>query len=164
MAIATAHSLVTRSGTGEMSLAELVATELAPYRRDLNVAIGGPEFTVVADAGLALALALHELASNAAKYGALSMETGRLAVGWEMAGSGDRDSLRIVWTETGGPQVTAPVRRGFGTALIERSLAHEFGALVERDFAPSGLICVIEIPITDETGRPVVSAAREGRA
>jgi two-component sensor histidine kinase len=85
---------------------------------------------------------LHELCTNAVKYGALSNGNGRVAVHWTFEPA-DAPLLRITWTETGGPPVAAPTARGFGSKLIERALAAELGAPVAMDFRPEGLICVI---------------------
>jgi two-component sensor histidine kinase len=93
---------------------------------------------------LALALALHELATNAAKYGALSNDTGRVRIAWRVGpGEGCR-SLRLEWREVDGPPVTAPDRKGFGSRLIEQSLAAEFAGEVTMTYHPTGLVCLIE--------------------
>ena len=155
-AIAKAHSLLTQQGGRvEASLRDLITTELAPYDRNggnlvMNRAV--VDVALTPKAGLALALAVHELTSNAAKYGALSTPVGRLAVSWEIADSGDNRTLNFTWTETGGPAVQPPTRRGFGTTLIERTLSHEFEAKVTREFRAAGLCCTISLPLTDEVG------------
>jgi two-component system CheB/CheR fusion protein len=106
-------------------------------------------------------MAIHELASNAAKYGPLSAVSGRLEVRWTITGGTDNEILALSWAESGGPAVKAPTRRGFGTTLIERALTHELDAEVRREFAVSGLRCTIEIPLTKEVGR--VRPARYNR-
>jgi two-component system CheB/CheR fusion protein len=94
--------------------------------------------------------AIHELAGNAAKYGALSTPSGRLAVTWSL-GDTAGGMLNFNWVETDGPPITQlPSRQGFGTVLVERTLSHEFDAIVKREFLPSGLRCSIEIPLTSE--------------
>jgi two-component system CheB/CheR fusion protein len=98
-------------------------------------------------------MALHELVSNAVKYGGLSTTSGRLTINWNISRIEDVPTLKLVWTEAGGPVVSVPSRRGFGTTLIERSLAHELDAGVYREFLASGLQCTIAIPFTDEIGR-----------
>ena len=90
-----------------------------------------------------LALAFHELATNASKYGALSTPEGRLSVRWTTAD----DQLHLTWTERGGPPVTPPERRGFGTRMIERTLASEFEGKVELDFASEGVTCTVVAPL-----------------
>ena len=153
-AIAKAHSLLTQSGVGEVSLRTILETELAPYDRSGgNLVVSGPDIALTPKAGLAMAMALHELASNAAKYGALSTGAGRLTVAWEATDSGGAQALALAWAETGGPAVSPPTRRGFGTTLIERSLAHELDAEVTREFLPGGLRCTVVVPLTDEFGR-----------
>ena len=153
-AIAKAHSLLTQAGRGEMSLRALVATELAPYDRGAgNVAIEGADVALTPSAGMALAMAVHELASNAAKYGALSTPAGRLTVRWTTTNDATSRMFAFDWTETGGPVVRPPTRRGFGTTLIERALANELDAKVSRQFLETGLRCVIEIPLREEVGR-----------
>ena len=156
IAIAKAHSLLTQSGHGGILLSTLVATELAPFDHGPDhVSVSGPEVELTPRAGLALAMAVHELASNAAKYGALSTAAGRLTVAWEIGPSTDGPVLTLAWTEAGGPEVRPPTRRGFGTTLIERAIRHDFGATVTRDFLPSGVSCTLAVPLTSHTARLV---------
>jgi two-component system, chemotaxis family, CheB/CheR fusion protein len=152
-AIAKAHSLLTHSGEGQVSLRAVVTLELAPYDNcDGNVAVTGPDVSLTPKAGLALAMAFHELASNAAKYGALSAATARLSVGWSVSCGTNGPTLTIVWAERDGPEVRPPERRGFGTTLIERALTDELDAEVHRDFLAAGLHCTFAIPFTEEVG------------
>ncbi len=154
-AIAKAHGLLTQSGEGEVSLRAIVTTELAPYDRGKgNLAITGADVTLTPKAALALAMAVHELASNAAKYGALSTTSGRLTVTWDVVDGAGKPALTLAWTETGGPAVQPPKRRGFGTTLIERALTHELDAEVSREFLPAGLRCAVSIPLTEDIGFP----------
>jgi two-component system CheB/CheR fusion protein len=158
VAISRAHSVLTRTGGGDgASLRELLTTELAPYDRGgQSLSITGVDLVVTPRAGLSLAMAFHELASNAAKYGALSTEAGALAVSWTVSHESGA-ILHFVWTETGGPPIAhAPSQRGFGSTLIERTLSHEMDAVVRREFRPSGLHCTIDIPLTGEIGRTKV--------
>jgi two-component system CheB/CheR fusion protein len=122
---------------------------LAPYNRAIaNITIEGPAVALTPKAGLALAMAIHELASNAAKYGALSKPTGALSVTWRIE-TNEVSLLDFGWIESGGPPIAGPPsRRGFGTTLIERTLSHEFDATVKRNFSASGLKCSIAIPLT----------------
>jgi two-component sensor histidine kinase len=92
---------------------------------------------------LSIAMALHELATNAAKYGALSNESGRITLAWRVDGA----TLRLEWREHGGPPVTAPTRRGFGTRLIERGLSAELGGEVRLAFEPDGVVCTMVAPL-----------------
>ncbi|MDR6305326.1 two-component system CheB/CheR fusion protein [Nitrobacter vulgaris] len=150
-AIARAHGRLTDNGRGAVSLGELVSTELAPYNRtNTNIKIEGPPVEFTPKAGLALAMAIHELASNAAKYGALSKPAGVLSASWQIE-KGSSGLLNFSWIETGGPSITEqPSRRGFGSTLIERTLALEFDATVKREFLLSGLKCSIAMPLTPE--------------
>lgn len=150
-AIARAHSLLTDGGRGAALLGELVRTELAPYdRATTSISIAGPPVALTPKAGLAMAMAIHELAGNAAKYGALSASGGQLAITWSVDDKAT-GMLDFCWIETGGPSIAEPPkRRGFGTTLIERTLSHEFDATVKREFPPSGLRCSISIPATAE--------------
>ena len=104
-------------------------------------------------ANLSLALAVHELATNSAKYGALSTEDGHLDVTWRVTGASGRSELEIVWLETAGPPVAPPSRRGFGTKLIELSLVRGLKAKVNREFLEAGVRCQISVPFTADIGR-----------
>nr|WP_294544719.1 CheR family methyltransferase [uncultured Rhodopila sp.] len=150
-AIAKAHGLLTQSGHGELLLQALILTELAPYERGAgNIEVGGSAVSLTPKAGLALAMAIHELASNAAKYGSLSNGSGSLSVTWAVEQRPHGPVLALNWSETGGPVVRPPTRRGFGSTLIERGLAHELDAEVTQAFLPEGLRCTIAIPMTTE--------------
>jgi two-component sensor histidine kinase len=96
---------------------------------------------------LALAMALQELATNAIKYGALSAEAGTVEIGWSVTDEAGLPRLHLRWEERGGPPVAAPTRRGFGSRLIERSLAQDLGGSVTLAFHPDGLTCTLEAPI-----------------
>jgi two-component sensor histidine kinase len=93
-------------------------------------------------------MALQELATNAAKYGALANETGEVRLTWSREAFPPHLHLR--WEETGGPPVSPPARRGFGSRLIERSLAHDLGGTVAIEFAPGGVVCVVDAPLTHQ--------------
>jgi two-component system CheB/CheR fusion protein len=152
-ALTRAHNLLTRGGDIGGALEIILQTELAPYIDTADrVTIEGPRVTLTPKAGLSLAMAVHELATNAAKYGALSVPEGRLSISWQSVTDTERQSLRIVWQEKGGPRVSPPSKRGFGTTLIERALAYEFEAKVDRTFALGGLTCVFQLPLTREIG------------
>ena len=153
MAIARAHSLLTDRGTtGGGTLRDIIDTELEPYRRR-DLLVEGPELVLTPEAGLSIAMAIHELASNAAKYGSLSEPKGRLAISWTVTGRPER-RLRLSWVESGGPRIAGPpTQRGFGTTLIERSMAYEWDAQVERSFAESGVACIIDLPFTTAVGK-----------
>jgi two-component system CheB/CheR fusion protein len=152
-AIARAHSMLTEhGGHTAASLRDLVITELEPYRDGDNILVDGVEIALRPRPGLSLAMAIHELASNAAKYGALSTPAGRLAVSWT-ADAAPNGMLSFCWLETGGPPIAGPPsQRGFGTTLIERTLTHELDAAVNQEFLSSGLRCTINLPLTAEIG------------
>ena len=144
-AMATAHRLLTDSRWHGVQLDALVAEELRAYGDGTStgrICAGGPALTLRPQVALALSLALHELATNAAKHGALSVPEGRLTVAWQLTDSG----LVLSWQESGGPLVQAPRQRGFGLTLIDRSLAHELGAASSLEFAPGGLRCTVAVP------------------
>lgn len=161
-AIAKAHSLLTQEGRMGASFAEIIKTELAPYHSVAErVTVSGEDVTLTPRAGMALSMAIHELTTNAAKYGALSVEAGCIDICWEAVGDGQAPALRIEWAERSGPLVHPPTRRGFGTTLIERALSYEFDAKVQRAFLPTGLVCVIEMSLTDEVGQMGVRDVEE---
>ena len=150
--IARAHALMTRGGDGEGALLDLVTTELAPYDHVANITKGGDDVLLSSSAGLTVALAIHELATNAAKYGALSVPEGRLDVRWRVTGQSPNQIFSLVWHETEGPPVNPPSGRGFGTRLIETSVAHSLGATVKREFRTSGVHFEITAPFVVDIG------------
>ena len=107
----------------------------------------GPEVALSSKTALALTLAMHELATNALKYGAWSQGRGRVAVEWTLAPAPQGQRLRLAWRESGGPPVTVPRRRGFGSRLIEQGLSGEMGGTVRMAFAPEGLVCTLDAPV-----------------
>ena len=152
-AISRAHGLLTELGGVEGSLAKLVATELKPFKQRTNVSMAGDDVVLTSRANLSMALAIHELATNAVKYGALSTEDGHLDVTWRVTGSSDTPQLELVWLETGGPPVLPPTGRGYGTKLIELSLVRGLTATVNREFLEAGVRCQILVPLTRDIGR-----------
>ncbi|UTP40896.1 PAS domain S-box protein [Phenylobacterium sp. LH3H17] len=152
-AISRAHALLTELGGVEGSLRELVATELRPYEHRANVTMSGDDVILSSNANLSMALAVHELATNSAKYGSLSTEEGHLEVTWCVRGTDAESELEVMWLETGGPPVAPPSRRGFGTKLIELSLVRGLNAKVNREFLETGVRCEISVPLTDTIGR-----------
>ena len=90
-----------------------------------------------------LSMIVHEIATNAAKYGALSNDTGKVTLDWEVITEDAKPQLRLIWTETGGPHVTAPVQRGFGSRLIERSARDQLGGEATVDFLPRGVVYTV---------------------
>ena len=124
-------------------MGEVVTEALAPFCAPNRVSTEGPMLMLPPSTAVALALATHELATNAAKYGALSNATGRVSIRWAV----DADALTFVWREEGGPAVARIERSGFGTRLIKRTLAAELRGTAELDFAPTGLVCTVEAPL-----------------
>lgn len=147
LALSNAHSLLTRSHWENAALARVAADTFANQGVDpARVSIAGPAVELPARQALGLSLALHELCTNALKYGALSNEDGRITLGWAIGGSDGR-RVSIAWTETGGPPVTAPERQGFGSRLIRQVLSSDLDAEVSMAFEPAGLVCTIVAPI-----------------
>jgi PAS domain S-box-containing protein len=143
--LAVAHGLLTRANWENVPLRQLVADALmlrteARARYDLD----GPEVSLSPKQALAIAMALHELNTNAAKHGALSVNGGRVELRWSVTQS--PEELRLTWRERGGPQVAAPKTKGFGLFMIERILAQDLDGEVTLEFAPDGLVCRIHAP------------------
>jgi PAS domain S-box-containing protein len=137
-ALSRAHDLLTRSSWEGASLEDVVRQTLAPYMAQVGVVtIAGPPVTLVANAAVTVHMGLHEMATNAAKYGALSVGTGRVSVEW-WTQPGDPPRLVFDWRETGVPSVQAPVREGFGTRLI-KAVGRELNARIEPQLRPDGL-------------------------
>jgi two-component sensor histidine kinase len=110
--------------------------------------VQGPPVQIPPRMALALAMALQELATNAVKYGALSNGVGQIRVHWTLNDEGASKRLRLIWEEAEGPPVRQPARRGFGTRLIERSLAEDLDGDVRIEFAPTGVVCSVDAPLT----------------
>ena len=149
-ALSRAHDVLTRENWGGAFLREVVLEAIAPFQGAGNerFEIDGPDVRLSPRIALAIAMALQELGTNAVKYGALCNETGRVAIAWSMTWQADGMRLRVVWKEAGGPPVAEPSRRGFGTRLIERSLAQELDGDVTIAFAPGGVVCTIDAPLS----------------
>jgi two-component sensor histidine kinase len=148
-ALAVAHGLLTHTAWGEVELGELIRRIVAPYENGGpgNITIEGPPVRLPARQVVPMTLMLHELATNAAKYGALSCEAGRLAVTWTVEGRGAARQVGLRWRESGGPRVEPPTRKGFGAALIERSMAYELDGEAHLDYRPDGLCCTLLFPL-----------------
>lgn len=146
MALAATHNLLTASHWDSAALADIANDTLQPgdvYKGRVDIA--GPRVLLPPREALALSMALHELMTNAVKYGALSTDKGRVRLAWSRA-DGDKPLLRLTWTESGGPPVEAPNRRGFGSVLLERSLKEDLGGTVDMSYRPEGLACAVEVP------------------
>jgi PAS domain S-box-containing protein len=150
IALSQAHDQLTRRHWKSADLRGIVTGATAPYlgRAHDKIATVGEDVTVTPRAALTLALAVHELTTNAAKYGALSSPTGRIEVHWRaVRGANLPPRLWIEWREEGGPPVKVPERRGFGTRFIEGSVASELQGKAHLQFDPTGLRCTMEIPL-----------------
>jgi two-component sensor histidine kinase len=138
-------------GSRRATLLEEVFREvLAPYiGQDDRIEIKGPAIEVGAREVPLLHMGFHELATNAAKHGALSVPSGRVSVDWERVFHEHGEALQLTWTESGGPIVRPPVRRGFGSTLVEHALASEFGGEIKITFPRHGVICIMRLPLLD---------------
>lgn len=149
MALASAHVLMTEAQWRSAPLHELVTRTIAPFAEGAGAPrfrLHGPHATLPPKSAVAFALAVHELCTNAAKYGALSGEHGRVDAAWRFVQTPDGERLRFSWRESGGPTVNVPASRGFGARLLERGLSSELRGSVRLRFPPEGLICEIDAP------------------
>ena len=169
MALAAAHDVLTRELWEGAALDDIVDGALAPFggRKSGRFQVAGPALHLRPRSALALSMGLHELATNAVKYGALSTAHGMVTICWAAAA----DSFVLTWTECGGPPVAKPARCGFGTRLIERVLAQDLGGLARLDFSdPSGVTCRVEAPLHETAAAaaaailPMVGRRPEPRA
>lgn len=144
--MANAHALLSRSQWQGVSLAELARSELAPYVREGSARVEGPEVRLSAEAIQPMAIVLHELVTNASKYGALSTPRGRITVRWDWRKP--QEQLLLEWIETDGPPVVVPSQPGYGTGAIRNLIPYELGGTVDLSFAAEGLRCRIELPST----------------
>ena len=154
-ALARAHDQLLRTSWRSADMKTLIEDTLSAYGNDdgLDVAIDGPRVQLTPKQGLGLGLILHELATNASKYGSLSTPEGRLSVRWRLEATTAVPNIRLEWQEQGGPPVHPDSEKGFGTKLIERSCAYELGGTAELFFEPAGL----EVKITFPKDEPVAT-------
>jgi len=145
--MANSHALLSRGRWQGVSLADLIHCELAPCVGEGSATVKGPDVVLAAEATQAVAMVLHELVTNAAKYGALSSPYGRVSVCWDWRSTGNpRDQLALEWQEMGGPPVVAPKKSGYGTSVIRDLIPYELGGTVDLVFPPGGVRCRLEIP------------------
>jgi PAS domain S-box-containing protein len=152
LALSKAHSLLGREHWAGVSLRDVINQILQPFglndRRIGRFSVEGGDVRLPPKAGLTLAMVFHELATNAAKYGALSNGgAGKIDIAWQVDATPQGDRIRLRWRESGGPRVTPPSRKGFGSRLIEGGLAQDLDGEVRLDYAPEGLVCQIEMPV-----------------
>jgi len=144
-ALAETHNLLSQEKWQGSELQDVIARVLQPYllNNPQRVRMYGPKVPLSPRLAVVLSMIVHEIATNAAKYGALSNDTGTVTLDWEILEESDGRKLRLIWTEAGGPHVTAPVQRGFGSRLIERSARDQLGGEATVDFLPRGVVCTV---------------------
>ncbi len=165
VALSKAHDVLTDEQWSGADLAQIAAQAAQPFRMGLGearISLKGPPVRVPPKTAIAVALALHELATNAVKYGALSTSEGWVDFSWDLAAGGDEpDELIATWRECGGPRVTPPTRAGFGTRLIERGLAADLNGEVSIAYPPDGVVCTIRARLDpDQDTEPLVVPPR----
>jgi PAS domain S-box-containing protein len=149
LALARANDVLVAETWAGASLASVAAEMAGPHGGDERFTIAGPEVRLAPTLATAMALGLHELATNAAKYGALSTPPGRVELSWTVDGDGAERRLAMTWRERGGPPVGEPGPAGFGTRLIQRGLAHELKGEVRLTYAPDGLVFRLSAPLSE---------------
>jgi two-component system CheB/CheR fusion protein len=156
LGLARTHDLLTRGEWQDALLSAVLEAELAPYQgaERPRWTAHGPAVLLSPNAALALGMAFHELAINAAKYGALSVPGGQVDVRWRTRKVAEGRRLLLSWIESGGPPVTPPRRQGFGTRLIGDGLGFELDGEAKLEFPPQGVRCTIDIPLPMEPGSP----------
>jgi PAS domain S-box-containing protein len=147
-ALGAAHALLSQTGWREVGLDAVIRSQLAPYATNANITICGTDVMLTTVATQVVAMVLHELVTNAAKYGALSVPNGRVSVNWERRSDGDAAAnLVFVWREFGGPPTASELQSGYGTRLIRELVPYELGGTVDLEFAAAGASCRIEFPL-----------------
>ena len=146
-ALARVQTVLSLSSWQGAEIRNLVDEELAPYSAADQITVCGSEVQLEPTTAQTMALALHELVTNSAKYGALSTSSGRLSIRWDIQG----DTLAVVWEETGGPEVQQPAARGFGTRSVIASIESQLGGEALFDWRSEGLVCRLSVPLDQET-------------
>jgi len=149
-ALARAHTILALSSWQGAELGKLVVEELAPYHSGGQISLSGLEIQLQPATAQTLALALHELVTNSAKYGALSSLSGRLSIKWGM----EAQNLLLEWKEWDGPLVQKPISRGFGTRSVIASIESQLGGQAAFDWRPEGLVCQLSVPLSAATADP----------
>jgi two-component sensor histidine kinase len=151
MALSRAHNVLSDRFWQGAGLLETVTSVLEVHRLAApdRITVRGPDVRLKPPSALALAMIVNELATNATKYGALSLPAGRVTLQWELGDDADAGGCRIEWKERGGPPVVPPQSFGFGSTLIERSVKDQLRGTITTEFAPQGLTCIIEIPLKE---------------
>ena len=149
IALSKSHDLLLGGSVGSAPVGTLIETALQTHRDNPGrFVLDGPTFTVGSKAAMSLSLILHELATNAAKYGALSTANGQVSVAWSLRDERGEPHCSLRWSEKGGPTVQAPTKTGFGTRLIGRGLAGSFGGEVDLTYPAAGVVCTIDAPLS----------------
>lgn len=145
-ALARAHDLLSQEKWAGAGVHDVVNRVLEPYSilNTPRIAISGPKLPLTPPRAVMMSMILHEIATNAAKYGALSSEGGKIAIDWKLLPDTSPQMLQMTWVESGGPRVTAPTRKGFGSRLIERGARDQLGGSATADFLPTGVVYTIE--------------------
>ena len=156
--LAKTHTLLTQRRWNAIAFRDILNSELAPYEQAEQVSLSGPDFDLDAEIATTAGMVIHELTTNAAKYGALSSPSGRIEVSWTFEAAQDRPDnaeaqVTLNWRERGGPPVQAPERKGFGSTLIERLIVRQFGGDADFEFAPGGLVFRASFPVPVATFR-----------
>jgi len=148
VALGRAHDLLMGGALTSTEMEPVIRAALAIHEdRPDRFRLSGPPVTIGTDQALSLALMLHELATNATKYGALSTEGGHVGIAWALTSEGGVPRLGLCWSESGGPPVVPPTRKGFGTRFIERGLSAQVGGTLSLDYPPAGVVCTIAAPL-----------------
>ena len=155
MALSRSHDLLTRENWKTASLYDVVHDAMEPFGvadgRANRIVIRGKNVRFPPKAALALGIAFNELATNAVKYGSLSNAEGSILIEWTGEPSPKGNRLILRWQEIGGPRVTPPSRKGFGSRMIEQGLAHELEGTAHLDYTPGGLVCTMDLPSPEVT-------------
>jgi two-component sensor histidine kinase len=151
-ALAEAHDLLSEEKWRGSGLHDVIGRVLQPYllARPERVHISGPLVPLSPRLAVVLSMILHEIATNAAKYGALSNDTGTVRLDWEIIAERNQPKLRLKWTESGGPVVTAAPKEGFGSRLIQRSVRDQLGGEVIVDFLPGGVVYILTCSLENQ--------------
>jgi PAS domain S-box-containing protein len=158
MALSAAHNVLTDEKWSGADLQPIVKSACAPFGGEARIDFSGPSARLLPRAAIAVAMAIHELGTNAVKYGALSAPEGGVELTWSYIEVDEAPALQIVWREFGGPIVRPPSRRGFGSRMIQRSLAAELGGAAALDYRPEGVVCTLTLRLS-----PSILAAKGTR-
>ena len=152
-ALAETHNLLSKEKWQSAELQDVIGRVTQPYliSNPERIRMSGPHVPLSPRLAVVLSMIVHEIATNAAKYGALSNDTGIVTVDWEIITKDDEPKLRLIWTEAGGPHVVAPVQRGFGSRLIERSARDQLGGEATVDFLPRGAVYTVLCSLEDDS-------------